>query len=139
MVKFKNENTEDHLNCLGANLQWKTLNDMEFWSVMSMECIAATIKNVEPGIENTRWKLPARAHTPMVSSHLLELDGTPNWNPRTCCCAVQSMQGLEDDERVSFQYAELRPCCYADFLVGLGLEAGAVDVGGPGLDSAELH
>eukprot|EP00978_Attheya_sp_CCMP212_P045129 scaffold334524_cov35-Attheya_sp.AAC.1 len=43
----------------------------------SVDYVNATIKNVEKTVEGTRWKLPAKVGTPMMSNFVLELDGTP--------------------------------------------------------------
>jgi hypothetical protein len=36
---------------------------------------------MEEVIKDKRWKLPTKIHTPMVSSYVPELDGTPELEP----------------------------------------------------------
>jgi hypothetical protein len=77
MVRFKNDKIEEPSNYLGAKLQKKTINGVMCWSITSMDYIIAAVKNVELGIKDTRWKLNSKARTPMSSSFVPELDGTP--------------------------------------------------------------
>jgi hypothetical protein len=81
MVKFKNDKIEEPTNYLGTRLQKKWINGVKCWSITSVDYVKAAVENVEEGIKNKRWKLPTKVKTPMVSSYVPELDGTPELEP----------------------------------------------------------
>ena len=65
--------------CLGAKLQEKEINDYFCWSISSADYIKAAVYTVKDSVnkDKRQWKLPSKAPTPMVSSFVPELDGTP--------------------------------------------------------------
>eukprot|EP00978_Attheya_sp_CCMP212_P022390 scaffold66783_cov32-Attheya_sp.AAC.1 len=75
--KFKNDKIEPPSSYLGARLKEKEINGRKCWTMTSVDYVNATIKNVEKTVEGTRWKLPAKVGTPMMSNFVPELDGTP--------------------------------------------------------------
>lgn len=76
-VKFKNDKIEPPSNYLGARLQLKTINDVECWSITSIDYVKAAVQNVETSLKTKRWRLPGRATTPMINSFVPELDASP--------------------------------------------------------------
>lgn len=75
--KFKNDAVEEPSNYLGARLAKKTLNGRHVWTMTSVDYIKAAIANVKEATKNSRWRLPAKATTPMTSNYVPELDGSP--------------------------------------------------------------
>eukprot|EP00978_Attheya_sp_CCMP212_P034976 scaffold149828_cov60-Attheya_sp.AAC.1 len=75
--KFKNDKIEPPSSYLGARLQEKEINGRMCWTMTSVDYVNATIKNVEKTVEGTRWKLPTKVTTPMMSNFMPEFDGTP--------------------------------------------------------------
>jgi hypothetical protein len=75
--KFKDDKIEEPSNYLGAKLQKKKVNDVECWSITSMDYVKAAIATVEDAIKGTSRKLPNKVTTPMVLSYVPELDGSP--------------------------------------------------------------
>lgn len=80
--KFKDCKVEVPTNYLGAKLAVKKMNRHTCWTVTSVDYVNATVANVEKAIQGTRWKLPSRPTTPMTSSYIPELDGTPELGKR---------------------------------------------------------
>lgn len=76
-VKFKNDKIEAPTNYLGARLQLKQINDVECWSITSVDYIKAAVQNVEETLKNKRWKLTGKATTPMTNSFVPEMDASP--------------------------------------------------------------
>ena len=66
---------------LGGHLSQVTLeNGVEAWAFSPSQYVQAAVKNVEDYLakpENTRWKLPTKADTPLQTSYRPELDVTP--------------------------------------------------------------
>lgn len=76
-VKFKNDKIEPPTNYLGARLAYKQLNEVECWTITSVDYIKAAVANVEESLKSKRYRLPSKATTPMVNSFIPELDGSP--------------------------------------------------------------
>ena len=78
-VKYKNGKTEPPEMYLGAKLQEKELNGQLCWTISSNDYIKAAVQMVKDGVNkpNCQWKIPLKTPTPMISSYLPELDGTP--------------------------------------------------------------
>ena len=68
---------------LGAKLQEKEINDYSCWNISSADYIKAAVQTVKDSVnkDKCQWKLPSKAPTPMVSSFVLELDGTSELGP----------------------------------------------------------
>ena len=78
-VKYKNGKVEPSEMYLGAKLQEKEINDYYCWTISSADYIKAAVQTVKDYVnkDKCQWKLPSKAQTPMVSSFIPELDGTP--------------------------------------------------------------
>ena len=66
---------------VGAKLQERAINNIECWTIGSVEYIQAAIAAVEEGLNTKRCKLPNKVSMPMVMSYFLELDGSPELEP----------------------------------------------------------
>ena len=68
---------------LGAKLQEKEINDYYCWTISSADYIKAAVQTVKYYVNKDKCqsKLPSKAPTPMVSSFVPELDGTPELGP----------------------------------------------------------
>ena len=64
---------------LGGGVRKVTLdNDVSCWAFSSSQYVQQAVKNVETYLEKQeRWKMPATAETPMVTSYRPELDVSP--------------------------------------------------------------
>ena len=80
-VQYTNNQIASHNMYLGAKLQEKDINDVECWTIGSVEYIQAAIATVKEGLNTKRWKLPNKVSTPMVTSYFWELDGSPELEP----------------------------------------------------------
>ena len=82
---------------LGGHLRRVQLeNGVEAWAYGSSQYVRAAVKNVEDYLakeENKRWKLPAKAETPMSPSYRPELDVTPELGPKDAAY-YQSLIGI---------------------------------------------
>ena len=65
---------------LGSKLQEKVRNDYSCWTISSADYIKAEVQTVKDYVNKDKfqWKLPSKTPTPMVSSFVPELDGTPD-------------------------------------------------------------
>ena len=82
---------------LGGHLRHVQLeNGVEAWAYSSSYYVRAAVENVEDYLakeENKRWKLPAKAETPMSLSYRPELDVTPELGPKDATY-YQSLIGI---------------------------------------------
>ena len=82
---------------LGGHVRKVTLdNGLEAWSFGSSQYVQAAVKNVQTIIskeENKRWKLPAKANTPLSTAYRPELDVTPELEPKEASY-YQSLIGI---------------------------------------------
>ena len=64
---------------LGGGVRKVQLNNgVEAWAFSSSQYVQAAVKNVEAYLEKQeRWKMPAKAETPMVTAYCPELDVSP--------------------------------------------------------------
>ena len=78
-VKYKNGKIEPPEMYLGAKLKEKEINGRLCWTISSVDYIKAAVQTVKDSVNQPgcQWKLPSKATTPMVSSFIPELDGTP--------------------------------------------------------------
>ena len=59
-------------------------NGVECWAFSSSQHVQAAVKNVEEHLskrDNVTWKMPAKAETPMQTSHRPERDASPELQP----------------------------------------------------------
>jgi hypothetical protein len=71
-------------------------NGVKCWTFSSSQYVQAAVKNVEDYIEkqsDPRWKLPAKAETPMQTSYRPELDVSPELEPQEAAY-YQSLIGI---------------------------------------------
>ena len=82
-VKYKNGKIELPEMHLGAKLQEKGINGHSCWTISSTNYIKAAVQTVKDSVnkDKCQWKLPSKVPTPMVSSFVPELDGTPELGP----------------------------------------------------------
>ena len=59
---------------LGANIQCKSLNGRDVWTMSSRDYVKAAIETVEKQLQDKRQKLPTKVATPMKSGYRPELD-----------------------------------------------------------------
>ena len=81
LFKLKNDEVKDPDFYLGAKLQKKKINGHECLAITSVDYCKAALETVEKAIKGTSRKLPKKARTPMTSSYVPELDGTPELRP----------------------------------------------------------
>ena len=63
---------------MAPSLRRQLDNDVECWAFSSSQYVQAAVKNVETYLATQdKWKLPAKAETPMTTSYRPELDVTP--------------------------------------------------------------
>lgn len=80
--KYKNDMIEEPSSYLGARLKKKkTLDGINCWTITSVDYINAAVETVEAAIKNSSRKLPNRVTTPMLTTYVPELDGTPELDP----------------------------------------------------------
>ena len=53
---------------MGAKLQKKAMDNIEYWTIGSVHYFQAAVAMVEEGLKTKRWKLLNKVTTPMVQS-----------------------------------------------------------------------
>ena len=79
--KFKKNKVQPPEMYLGARLEEKELNGRRVWTMSSKEYVKASVENVEERIKDRRYKLNAKAVTPMKSGYIPETDDSPKLGP----------------------------------------------------------
>ena len=80
-VRQKNGKIASPEMYLGENLEEKVIDNIECWTIGSVDYVQAAFATVEEGLKTKRWKLPNKLTIPMVQSYLPELDGSPELAP----------------------------------------------------------
>ena len=78
VFKFKNNKVSKPETYLGARLQQKSINGKSCWTMTSVDYINAAVKNIEKATKDSKWKIPSRAKTTMISDYVPEFDDTPD-------------------------------------------------------------
>ena len=51
------------------------------WTVTSYDNVVADVHTIKDALEDSMWKLPATAKTPMTQSFVTKMDGTEELGP----------------------------------------------------------
>ena len=81
--KFKNNKVERVESYLGARVRWYQ-QGFSCWTILSVDYVNAAIKTIEAALKDKRYKLMSKANTPMTSSFIPELDGSPELGDDNC-------------------------------------------------------
>ena len=81
--KFKNNKVERLESYLGARVRWYQ-QGFSCWTISSVDYVNAAIKTIEAALKDKRYKLMSKANTPMTSSFIPELDGSPELGDDNC-------------------------------------------------------